>query len=90
MTRLITTGYTPVVEYRSKVDRYFITYPDLKVELAPAFTHRLTAQEVAINAFYGVPFFQMIPTVDYGTVYPRPGLVMPKIRPLAISAICGG
>jgi hypothetical protein len=82
--RLDTSGHLPVVEYRSHVDRYFITYPSLQVELAPAFSHKFTAQEIAINAYYGVPFFMMIPTVPYDTAYPRPGLLMPKIGPIDI------
>lgn len=82
--RLDTTGHQPVVEYRSSADRYFITFPDLKVELAPAFRGKQTAHEIAVNCFYGVPFFMMIPTVPHGTEYPRPGMVMPRIRPVDI------
>lgn len=82
--RLDTKGHQPIVEYRPSVERYFILYESLGVELAPAFTHRYTAQEVAINAFYGVPFFTMIPTVPIGTVFPRPNLLMPKVGPLEI------
>lgn len=83
--RLDTSGYLPVVEYRSCVDRYFITYPQLQAELAPAFLHKLTAQEIAVNTYYGVPFFMMIPTVPYNTEFPRPGIVMPKLHPVDIA-----
>lgn len=82
--RLDTSGHQPIVEYRSSLDRYFILYEDLGVELAPGFRHKYTAQEIAINAYYGVPFFTMIPTVPMGTAYPRPNLVMPKIGPVDI------
>lgn len=78
------TGHLPVVEYRSKLDRYFITYPELQVELAPAFTHKLTAHEVACHSYHGTPYFTHIPKVPYGTAYPRPGMVMPKIHPVDI------
>lgn len=82
--RLDTKGIQPVVEYRSALGRYFITYPELGVELAPAFNHKWTAFEIAVNAFHGTPFFTMIPTVAYGTEYPRPGLVMPRLRPMDV------
>jgi len=72
------------VEYRSAVDRYFITFPQLDVELAPVFTHRLVAFEIACNVYHRVPFFTLIPTVPWGTEYPRPGLVMPYIGPVDI------
>lgn len=82
--RLDLSGHLPVVEYRSQVDRYFITFPDLQVELAPAFGHKLTAHEIATNVYHGVPFFMMIPAVPYDTPFPRPGLVMPRVRPVDI------
>lgn len=82
--RLVTSGHLPVVEYRSEVGRYFITFPDLAVELAPAFAHKYTALEIAINVYNATPFFTMIPTVPYDTEYPRPGLVMPPMQPVDV------
>lgn len=76
---MILTGIAPTVEYRSRVDRYFITYPSVGLELAMAFENKYTAREIALNAFAGTPFFQMIPTVPYKTPYPRPGLSYPKL-----------
>lgn len=66
------------------MDLYFILYESLGVELAPAFKSRHTAHEIAVNAFHGVPFFTMIPTVPLGTCYPRPDLVMPRIHPVDV------
>jgi hypothetical protein len=82
--RLDTTGCKVHVEYRKEVNLYFVVYEDLGVELAPAFHHRLTAGEIARQAYLGTPFFMMIPTVAYRTCYPRPGLVMPKDQPIEI------
>lgn len=82
--RLDTKGHHPTVEYRVRLDRYFILYESLGVELAPAFKSKHTAHEIAVNAYHGVPFFTMIPTVPIGTEYPRPNLVMPKIRPVDV------
>jgi len=82
--RLETTGYKVHVEYRREPNVYFVVYEDLGVELAPAFDHRVTACEIAMKAYLGTPFFMMIPTVPYRTAYPRPGLVMPKARPVEI------
>jgi hypothetical protein len=82
--RLDTKGHLPTVEYRSSVDRYIIVYESLGVELAPVFRNKYAAQEVAINAFYGEPFFTMIPTVPIGTEYPRPGILPCKVRDLEI------
>lgn len=83
--RLDTKGHQPIVEYRSSLDRYFILYESLGVELAPGFKNKWTAHEIAVNAFYGVPFFTMIPTVPIGTRYPRPNLVMPRLHPVDIA-----
>ncbi len=80
-------GLLPGVEYRSAVDRYFVTYPDDGIELAPAFKHKEAAREIAINGYFGVPFFTMIPVVPYRAPYPRPGLVMPKIRQIEIKLV---
>lgn len=82
--RLDTQGHQPTVEYRSSVDRYFIVYETLGVELAPAFRHREAVREVAINAFFGEPFFTMIPTVPIGTAYPRPNILAVKTLHLDI------
>jgi len=73
-----------VVEYRSSSDRYFICYPDLKMELVMAFKSKQTAAEIAINAEAGTPFFTMIPTVDYDTPYPRPDYEYPPVRNPAV------
>lgn len=86
-SRFSAEGIMPVVEYRSSVDRYFVTYPDEKIELAPAFKHKEAAREIAVNGYFGVPFFTMIPMVPYRAPYPRPGLVMPKIRQLEIKLV---
>lgn len=82
--RLDTKGHQPTVEYRSSVGRYFIVYESLGVELAPVFRHKYAAQEVAINAFYGEPFFTMIPTVPIGTEYPRPNILPCEVKTLEI------
>lgn len=77
--RVLLTGVAPLVEYRSKLDRYFVTYPAIGLELVMAFEHRFTAREIALHTFAGTPFFQMIPTVPLHTPYPRPGLAYPKV-----------
>ena len=82
MQRLDTKGHKPVVEYRNEHQLFFVVYDSLGVELAPAFKHRYTAHEVAVNAYHGVPFFTMIPTVPIGTSYPRPNILMPKTGPV--------
>ena len=67
------------MEYRSKVDRYFVVFPTLNVEIVMAFENKYTAREIAVNAYVGTPFFTMIPTVDYGTPYPRPDFLYPRL-----------
>lgn len=83
--RLDTKGHQPTVEYRASLELYFILYESLGVELAPAFRHKYAAHEIAVNAFYGVPFFTMIPTVPIGTAYPRPNTLMPKVGPVDLA-----
>lgn len=82
--RVLLTGIQPVVEYRSRVDRYFVTYPSVGLELVMAFQNKYTAREIAIQSYAGTPFFQMIPTVPYQTEYPRPGLAYPVVPDLEI------
>lgn len=82
--RVDTRGHKPFVEYRPSCGLYFVVFEDLGLELAPAFSHKYTAREVAINSFFGVPFFTMIPTVPYGTEYPRPRIIMPRISDLDV------
>ena len=82
--RVDVTSRSPTVEYRPGLNLYFIVFDELRLELAPAFAHKITAHEIAINCYYGVPFFTMIPTVPYGTPYPRHGLLMPRIHPVEI------
>jgi len=84
MERVLLTGVTPTVEYRTKSERYFVTYPSVGLELAMAFENKYAAREIAIHAHAGTPFFQMIPTVVYGTEYPRPGLLYPELPDLEI------
>lgn len=79
MKRLDVTDHDPIIESRPSVKKYFVVFPSLGVELAPAFDHLVTAREIARNARDGTPFFTMIPTVTYRTVYPRPNLIMPKL-----------
>jgi len=87
MIRTSLVGHLPVIEYRSDVGRYFVTYPTLNLELAMGFELPQTANEVAENAYYGTPFFTLIPAVYYGTPYPRPGMVMPSMGRLNLTFI---
>lgn len=82
--KVLLTGVAPVVEYRSIPDRYFVTYPDLQLELVMAFEHKYTAREIALNAYAGTPFFQMIPTVVYGSPYPRLDYIYPVVADIEI------
>lgn len=84
MQRLDTKGHSPIVEYRKEHQMFFVVYESLGVELAPAFGNKWTAHEIALNGYYGVPFFTMIPTVPIDTPYPRPNLLMPDIKPVYI------
>lgn len=77
--RLNLIGHLPVVEHRRRVDRFFVVYPDLQVELVMGFVHRWTACELALNTYAGTPFYTAIPTVPYGTPYPRPWLDYPDL-----------
>jgi hypothetical protein len=79
ITKVVLTGVAPVVEYRSKLDRYFVTYPSIGLELVMAFEGKYTAREIALNAFAGTPFFDTIPTVPYRTAYPRPNRIYPPV-----------
>lgn len=77
----------PVIEYRSRVGRYFVCYPDDGVELIMSFHDNITAEELARNIYYGTPFFSMIPVVKYGMVYPRPNITYPKVDELRLISI---
>ncbi len=78
VSRVDLKGKKVCVELRQSVNRYFVTYPDLKQELVMAFEHRWSAFELAVNIYAGTPFYTMIPVVDYLTAYPRPWLVYPR------------
>lgn len=79
VARIDLIGHLPVVEHRKSVDRFFVVYPDLDVELVMGFVHRWTACELAINTYAGTPFYTMIPVVPYQTVYPRPWMEYPSL-----------
>ncbi len=78
------TGHLPVVEFRSSLNLYFVVFPTLNRELVMGFKHKFTAYEIALNCFYGTPFFQVVPSVPYDTPYPRPELEYPKMESLHI------
>lgn len=80
MTRPSLTGHQPVVEFRSYCNHFFICYPQLGVELAPAFVRRETADEIGNHCAIGTPFFTAIPTVPYDFPFPRPNIHMPRQR----------
>lgn len=90
VSRIDLTGQRPVVEYRSALDRYFVTYPDIKFELVMAFANRQTAHELAINIYHATPFFTAIPVVPYGTAYPRPWLKYPRSLLLEVQLLIIG
>lgn len=72
------------VEYRSSVNRYFVVYPDLLLEVAIGFEHKFAAAEIAKNTVAGTPFYTLIPCVAYGTPYPRPWLDYPSVSCIEI------
>lgn len=72
-------GKLPVVEYRASIARYFVTFPEIARELVMSFECKYAAREIAANTYAGTPFFDMIPTVDHGTSYPRPNLLYPTV-----------
>lgn len=84
VSRIDLIGYMPSVELRLSVDKHFVVYPDLGVELVMAFNHLLTAQEMAINIYHGTPFYTAIPVVPRNTPYPRPWLVYPELTLLPV------
>lgn len=87
VSRVDLKGHLPTVEYRRSVDRYFVTYPDIKVELVMAFAHKQTALELAINTYHATPFYTAIPVVPHGTAYPRPWLLYPRSLMLPVPLI---
>lgn len=89
MERKDMTGIIPTVEYRPHCGKFFVTYPEIDVELAPVFDNRTTAFEIAEKTFLGTPFFQMIPVVAYGCSYPRPNTLVPRPRDLNIALVIG-
>lgn len=84
LERMDLQGKVPTVEFRSWLNLYFVCYDQQGVELATAFANKWAAYEVAANAYYGVPFFTLIPAVEYGTDYPRPGTIVPKTPQMEI------
>jgi len=70
-------GHLPKVEYRPDSQRFFVVFPELKVELVMGLVHRWTACEIGLNVYHGTPFYTHIPCVDYRAPFPRPWLVYP-------------
>lgn len=79
------TSPSPTHEVEERDGRFHVTLPDLGLELAPVFDHRLTAAEIAARSEAGHDFFQMIPTVDIGTPYPRPNRARSPVHKVDLS-----
>jgi len=87
VSRVILKDFWPFVEYRPSVNKYFVVYPDINVELVMAFDYPESAVELALHTYAGTPFFTEIPVVPRGTLYPRPWLLYPPVLPLNVIVI---
>lgn len=71
-----------MIEFRRSTGCYFVTYPDINLELVMPFGSIDIAKEIATAVYQDQPFFTMIPAVPLGTPFPRPWLSYPR-RPVA-------
>lgn len=73
-----------VVEWRHECQRWFVTLPDVGLELAPAFDCWITAAEIAGKYEDGHAFCGDIPCMTIETPFPRPDRMQPSL-PIALS-----
>jgi hypothetical protein len=66
-----------VVEWRPSHQRWHVTLPDIRFELAPVFDCWATAAEIAGKYQDGHAFCADIPLVPIGDPYPRPNRMQP-------------
>jgi hypothetical protein len=83
-TPVDTKGKQPLIEFRHPVGRYFIVFPDLRMELAMAPVKYEVAEYLAYHAWLGTPFHTRIPCYPRNTPYPRPNVSYPEERSLDI------
>lgn len=83
-TPVDTKGKQPLIEFRHSVGRYFIVFPDLRMELAMAPTEYEVAQYLAYHSWLGTPFHTRIPCYPRNTPYPRPNVAYPADKAISI------